>query len=313
VALTAFLRMDSLDLVADPVLVRIMSVIILMAASAALGGGALAWLLSRSMGRPLRALEKAMARLRARDFSVRESVSAPDEIGSLTEGFNLMAERLSASCEALETRNRELTEALDHVAFLERVKRGLDRFVPDTVRRAIEENPDPPGLQKTPKDVTVLFLDIEGYTRLSEQLSREALTGLIERYFSLFLAAIRAEGGDINETAGDGLMILFQAGRPRGARGHGRSHGASHPRHDRRREPRRPGDGPADLREYRNQFRRMPRGIDSPSGSGEGTMDVYRHRPRDQSRGTARRPRDQWTDPPERGDRAARGRSFSPP
>ena len=42
-----------------------------------------------------------------------------------------------------------------------RVKRGLDRFVPDTVRRVIEENPDAPALQKVPKDVTVLFVDIE--------------------------------------------------------------------------------------------------------------------------------------------------------
>jgi class 3 adenylate cyclase len=214
VALTAVLRMDSLDAAGDPTLGRVMSVIMLIAGSAAVGGAALAWLLSRSMGRPLRALERAMRRLREGDFSVRESVSAPDEIGGLTEGFNLMAERLSASYEALEARNRDLAEALDRVTFLERVKRGLDRFVPDTVRRAIEENPDAPALHKTPKDVTVLFLDVEGYTRLSEQLPREVLNGLIEHYFSLFLAAIRTEGGDINETAGDGLMILFQAGEP---------------------------------------------------------------------------------------------------
>jgi class 3 adenylate cyclase len=45
-------------------------------------------------------------------------------------------------------------------------------------------------------------------------LPREELNDLVERYFSLFLSRIRAEGGDINETAGDGLMILFQAGRP---------------------------------------------------------------------------------------------------
>ncbi|MBI2016841.1 MAG: adenylate/guanylate cyclase domain-containing protein, partial [Candidatus Rokubacteria bacterium] len=102
----------------------------------------------------------------------------------------------------------------DRVAFLESVKRGLDRFVPDTVRRALEENPDATALQKRTQDVTVLFLDIEGYARLGEQLPREGLTALVERYFSLFLSDIRAEGGDINETAGDGLMILFQAGRP---------------------------------------------------------------------------------------------------
>lgn len=155
-----------------------------------------------------------MARLRDGDFSVREPVRATDEIGGLAEGFNLMAERLAEIYAALEIRNRELAGALDRVTFLERVKRGLDRFVPDTVRRALEKNPDTTALQKRTQDVTVLFLDIEGYARLSEQLRREELTALIEQYFSLFLSDVRAEGSDINETAGDGLMILFQAGEP---------------------------------------------------------------------------------------------------
>lgn len=214
VALITFIRMDRPDLPGDPLLLRVMLVIIFIAASAALGGAALAWLVARAMGRSLRALERAMVRLRGGDFSVRVPVTATDEIGALAEGFNLSAERLAKSYDALEARNRELADALDRVAFLESVKRGLDRFVPDTVRRAIEENPDTHALDKKVKDVTVLFLDIEGYSRLSEELPREELNALVERYFSLFLAPIRAEGGDINETAGDGLMILFQTGRP---------------------------------------------------------------------------------------------------
>jgi class 3 adenylate cyclase/HAMP domain-containing protein len=212
VALTALIRIDLLDSRADQPLFRVMVVIISIASSAALGGSVIAWLLAHSMSKPLRSLERAMARLRTGDFSVRETVNATDEIGAVAEGFNLMTQRLSDSYQTLETRNRELAQALDRVAFLESVKRGLDRFVPDTVRRAIEANPDTPALGKALRDVTVLFLDIENYTRLSEEVTREALTQLIERYFSLFLSDIRAEGGDINETAGDGLMILFQDG-----------------------------------------------------------------------------------------------------
>ena len=155
-----------------------------------------------------------MARLRAGDFSARVRVSATDEIGTLEEGFNLTAQSLAESYEALEERNRELSEALDRVDFLEKVKRGLDRFVPDTVSRLIEENPDDPDLEKVAKDVTVLFLDIEGYTRLSEQLPREQLNEVIERYFSSFISDIHENNGDINETAGDGLMIIFQGENP---------------------------------------------------------------------------------------------------
>ena len=56
----------------------------------------------------------------------------------------------------------------------------------------------------------MLFLDISGYSRLSEQLSPENLNHLVERYFSAFLDQIRAVDGDINETAGDGFMAVFQ-------------------------------------------------------------------------------------------------------
>ena len=86
--------------------------------------------------------------------------------------------------------------------------------MPESARRAIEAHPEAPRLAKTARDVTVLFLDIEGYGGLSERLDRATLNGIVERYFSRYLTPIRAEGGEINEIAGDGLMIIFQAGEP---------------------------------------------------------------------------------------------------
>ena len=195
----------------DPLLLRVMDAIIFLAASAAVGGAWLTWLMSRSMNCPLRSLEAAMGQLRRGDFSVRVTVSATDEIGALEDGFNQTAQRLRENYAALESQNRELAQALDRVTFLESVKRGLDRFVPDTVRRLLEKDPEASTLAKAPRDVTVLFLDVEGYTRLSETLPRGELSEIVERYFSLYLSEIRRGGGDINETAGDGLMILFQA------------------------------------------------------------------------------------------------------
>jgi class 3 adenylate cyclase len=59
-------------------------------------------------------------------------------------------------------------------------------------------------------------VDIVGYTRLSEQLDPRQLDRLVQTYFSQFLEIIRARHGDINETAGDGLMVIFQRGVGRG-------------------------------------------------------------------------------------------------
>jgi class 3 adenylate cyclase len=59
-----------------------------------------------------------------------------------------------------------------------------------------------------------LFLDIAGYTRLSEQMEAKQLNRLVQSYFSAFLETIHGHGGDVNETAGDGLMVVFQSEAP---------------------------------------------------------------------------------------------------
>jgi class 3 adenylate cyclase len=90
------------------------------------------------------------------------------------------------------------------------IKDHFAKFVPEAVKRLVAANPDAPELAKRAQDVTVLFLDISGYTRLSERLAPEQLNTLVERYFSTFLDRIHDAGGDINETAGDGFMAIFQ-------------------------------------------------------------------------------------------------------
>jgi len=114
----------------------------------------------------------------------------------------------------LKNNNRELKQALDKVDLLEKAKSHLAQFVPQSVRRIIDENPNAPELAKQDRDVSILFLDIEGYTTLSERLDQGRVDYLIERYFSSFLDDIHENGGDINETAGDGLMIIFQDADP---------------------------------------------------------------------------------------------------
>ena len=92
---------------------------------------------------------------------------------------------------------------------LHRIVEHLRPFVPATVQEMVQEHPDKPSLQKQDKDVSILFLDVEDYTLISDRLPRDKLNFLMERYFSAFLDEIYACGGDINETAGDGLMVIF--------------------------------------------------------------------------------------------------------
>lgn len=89
----------------------------------------------------------------------------------------------------------------------------LSRFVPQSVKKEIEENPDAPQLEKTDQDMSAMFVDISGYTKLSEDM-RQTADFVVEKYFSRFLDCIHSHEGDVTETSGDGLMVIFPGAAP---------------------------------------------------------------------------------------------------
>ncbi len=92
---------------------------------------------------------------------------------------------------------------------LEAQLKALQKYVPSIVRTAIARDPQRPSLDRHTRDLSILFMDIAGCTRLCEMLSPGRMQEVIEGYFSSFIDEVHELGGTINETAGDGLMILF--------------------------------------------------------------------------------------------------------
>jgi class 3 adenylate cyclase len=127
-----------------------------------------------------------------------------DEIKALNQ-------ELQAKNEELETALHELQKAMRKVEILESIKSNLCKFVPATVTRMIEKSPTSESLDARVRDLSIMFLDIEGYTRITEEVGGSETNSLVERYFSVFMDAIYTNNGDVMETAGDGLMILFLA------------------------------------------------------------------------------------------------------
>ena len=93
---------------------------------------------------------------------------------------------------------------------LERIMSHISPFLPETVKRIVEKNPEAPAFDKRESDLSILFLDVADYTRITESTTRDQVNFIIEKYFSSFLDVIYSHGGDVNETAGDGLMAIFQ-------------------------------------------------------------------------------------------------------
>lgn len=103
-----------------------------------------------------------------------------------------------------------LKQALDQrMEALQQSQAHLAKFVPPMVQRLIKANPLAPALEAQEQDVSILFVDISGYARLSERYPPTTITALVEHYFSHFLDCIHAHGGEVCETAGDGLMAFF--------------------------------------------------------------------------------------------------------
>jgi DNA-binding response OmpR family regulator len=120
-----------------------------------------------------------------------------------------LKEQLQSTMKNLEQVRLELARAEERIEMLERAKDQLSKFVPVSVRKMAETDPESFGLQKVETDATVLFLDIGGYSSMCESLDDERVNFLVEKYFSEFLDDVRKGNGEINETAGDGLMIIF--------------------------------------------------------------------------------------------------------
>src|SRR5262249_46643956 len=79
------------------------------------------------------------------------------------------------------------------------------------IAQALESDPGQLRLGGESRVVTVLFVDIRGFTPFSEHRSPAQVVALLNAYYQVVVPAIEAEGGVIDKFLGDGLMVLFGA------------------------------------------------------------------------------------------------------
>ncbi len=87
----------------------------------------------------------------------------------------------------------------------------LRRYVPAAVAREIDA-----GLTLDPgeRDVTILFVDVRGYTPFSQGQRPDAIFAAVSQYTDLVSRIVDDCGGAVVEFHGDGLMAVFGAPRP---------------------------------------------------------------------------------------------------
>ena len=105
----------------------------------------------------------------------------------------------------------ENARAHERLAREEVARANYSRFLPEYVVKQMLENPESFKLGGSSQNITILFADIRGFTRISEHAPPEKIVNLLNRYFSAMTDIIFAHGGTLDKYLGDGLMALFGA------------------------------------------------------------------------------------------------------
>lgn len=79
---------------------------------------------------------------------------------------------------------------------------------PTVLRRILEDPAGTLALGGARRTVSVLFSDIEGYTRISNQAPEEVL-GLMREYLEAMIRLATANEGRVDKIIGDGLLVVF--------------------------------------------------------------------------------------------------------
>ncbi|TML04848.1 MAG: adenylate/guanylate cyclase domain-containing protein [Actinobacteria bacterium] len=148
----------------------------------------LSLLLTRSIVEPLEDLRIATQRVRGGDLDARVPVLGTDETGLLAASFNGMVSGL---------RERE------------QLREAFGAFVdPALADRVLQEGTI---LRGEEVDVTVLFLDIRGFTAFAERAGAAEAVARLNEFYELVVPIIVEHGGHANKFVGDGLLAVFGA------------------------------------------------------------------------------------------------------
>jgi class 3 adenylate cyclase len=114
-----------------------------------------------------------------------------------------------ATLSALRLREKEI-EGEAQRERLERLKRFFSPHLADLIVRGGDEDP----LKTHRREVTVVFLDLRGFTAFAETAEPEEVMGVLREYHTEMGRSILAWQGTLERFAGDGMMIFFNDPMP---------------------------------------------------------------------------------------------------
>jgi len=136
-------------------------------------------------------------------------------IKDLHDTVREQAARLEEQSAQLADWNRTLEQQVaEQLAELERVGR-LKRFLSPQLTELIISSGDEGLLESHRREVTVVFLDLRGFTAFSDYAEPEEVIGFLRSYHTEMGKLIFQFEGTLEHFAGDGIMVFFNDPIPR--------------------------------------------------------------------------------------------------
>jgi len=151
-------------------------------------------LLGTFFTRGIISLDRVVRTFDGKNLDIRADVHSRDEVGRLGGSFNAMADTIQ-----------------QYSIRLENLLVAYGRFVPHELLRLIGKGSilDVKLGDQSQMNMTVLFSDIVGFTRLSETMTPEENFNFLNSYLGRMGPEIRSHRGFIDKYIGDGIMALF--------------------------------------------------------------------------------------------------------
>lgn len=91
----------------------------------------------------------------------------------------------------------------------EKIKTAMGKYISEDIMQDVVKNIDDIKLGGKRANVTVLFADIRGFTSMSENMSAQEVSVILNTYFSEIEPIITAHNGVINKFIGDAVLAIF--------------------------------------------------------------------------------------------------------
>ena len=112
--------------------------------------------------------------------------------------------------EEIKQRAEELREALERERWLTLQRDKLGKYVPKSVVQEIERDREQALASATKMiECTILFSDIQGFTRFTEANPAHKMVEMLNQYHSEMNAVIDKYDGVLDKFMGDGIMVVF--------------------------------------------------------------------------------------------------------